>query len=297
MGTRQSEQGSLWVATARLIGRAFDVLAHLDQITIGAINGYAVGGGWSFALAFDFAIAVEGAEFWVPEVDLEVPYRGAPASVLAARLGPWRAKEAILMCRHYRAEELLAMGALNRVVKPDGLMPAGRKYFVNETQRYGQIRVLTSGCQRMRKPLRDNAFRCFRILADTSGAVLKTGGATGPLPPPCLDLLGAYGDLHNPRIGLSAHLLPTFFTYFQNILSPSRLLDLRAEYGAKLRQNFAAGCVKRSRGFESPLSARAGGSSILWVIARVVRSAGWRPSAIALTILGARNASCITRRT
>jgi enoyl-CoA hydratase/carnithine racemase len=111
----------------RLIGRAFDVLAHLDQITIGAINGYAVGGGWSFVLAFDFAIAVEGAEFWVPEVDLDVPYRGAPAAVLAARLGPWRAKDAILLCRHYKAEELLTMGALNRVVKRDELMPAARE--------------------------------------------------------------------------------------------------------------------------------------------------------------------------
>ncbi len=121
---RMGEFGKRW---PRLIGRAFDVLAHLDQITIGAINGYAVGGGWSFALAFDFAIAVEGAEFWVPEVDLDVPYRGAPASVLAAMLGPWRAKEAILMCRHYKAEELLAMGALNRVVKPDALMPAAQE--------------------------------------------------------------------------------------------------------------------------------------------------------------------------
>jgi enoyl-CoA hydratase/carnithine racemase len=121
---RIGEFGKRW---PRLIGRAFDVLAHLDQITIGAINGYAVGGGWSFALAFDFAIAVEGAEFWVPEVDLDVPYRGAPASVLAAGLGPWRAKEAILLCRHYKAEELLAMGALNRVVKPDALMPAARE--------------------------------------------------------------------------------------------------------------------------------------------------------------------------
>jgi enoyl-CoA hydratase len=120
---RMGEFGKRW---PRLIGRAFDVLAHLDQITIGAINGYAVGGGWSFALAFDFAIAVAGAEFWVPEVDLGVPYRGAPASVLAARLGPWRAKEAIMMCRHYKAEELLAMGALNRVVEPDALMPAAR---------------------------------------------------------------------------------------------------------------------------------------------------------------------------
>ena len=75
-------------------------------------------------LAFDFAISVEGAEFWVPEVDLDVPFRGAPANVLAAALGPWRAKEAILMCRHYRAEELLAMGVLNRVVKTEDLMPA-----------------------------------------------------------------------------------------------------------------------------------------------------------------------------
>jgi 2-(1,2-epoxy-1,2-dihydrophenyl)acetyl-CoA isomerase len=111
----------------RLIGRAFDVLAHLDQVTIGAINGAAVGGGWSFALGFDFAIAVEGAEFWVPEVDLEVPFRGAPAAVLAARLGPWRAKEAILACRHYKADELLAMGVLNRVVKADQLMTAVRE--------------------------------------------------------------------------------------------------------------------------------------------------------------------------
>ncbi len=111
----------------RLIGRAFDVLANLDQVTIGAINGAAVGGGWSFALAFDFTIAVEGAEFWVPEVDLDVPFRGAPAAVLAASLGPWRAKEAILACRHYKADELLAMGVLNRVVKSDQLMTAARE--------------------------------------------------------------------------------------------------------------------------------------------------------------------------
>lgn len=111
----------------RLIGRAFDVLAHLDQITIGAINGAAVGGGWSFALAFDFTIAVEGAEFWVPEVDLNVPFRGAPAAVLAATLGPWRAKEAILACRHYKADELLTMGVLNRVVKSDQLMTTARE--------------------------------------------------------------------------------------------------------------------------------------------------------------------------
>lgn len=111
----------------RLIGRAFDVITHMDAVTIGAINGYAVGGGWSIALAFDFCLAVEGAEFWVPEVDMEVPYRGGPAIALTARMGPWRAKEAILMCKHYRAEELLALGLLNRVVGPDQLMPAANE--------------------------------------------------------------------------------------------------------------------------------------------------------------------------
>lgn len=111
----------------RLIGRAFEVLARMDALTIGAINGYAVGGGWSIALAFDFAIAVAGAEFWVPEVDLDVPYRGAPAKMIAARVGPWLAKEIIIGCRHFRAEELLAMGLLNRVVAPAELMPAARE--------------------------------------------------------------------------------------------------------------------------------------------------------------------------
>ena len=110
----------------RLIGRAFEAITHLDALTIGAVNGYAVGGGWSLALAFDFCLVAEGAEFWVPEVDMGVPYRGAPAQLMAARMGPWRAREAILECRHYRAEELLAMGLINRIVKREDLMPEAR---------------------------------------------------------------------------------------------------------------------------------------------------------------------------
>jgi len=110
----------------RLIGRVFEAITHLDALTIGAINGYAIGGGWSIALAFDFCIVVEGAEFWVPEVDMGVPYRGAPAQLMAARMGPWRAREAILECRHYRAEELAAMGLVNRVVKGEELMSEAR---------------------------------------------------------------------------------------------------------------------------------------------------------------------------
>ena len=111
----------------RIIGRIFDTILRLDCMTVAAVNGYAVGGGWALAAAFDFVVASETAEFWVPEVDLGVPYAGGPAQVMAARMGPWRAKEAMILCRHYSADELYAMGMVNQVVKPAELMPAARQ--------------------------------------------------------------------------------------------------------------------------------------------------------------------------
>ncbi len=108
----------------RVIGRIFDTILRLDCMTIGAVNGFAVGGGWALAAAMDFIVAAETAEFWVPEVELGVPFRGGPAEVLAKRLGPWRAKEAMILCRHYKARELFNMGLVNEVTPPEELMGA-----------------------------------------------------------------------------------------------------------------------------------------------------------------------------
>lgn len=110
----------------RFIGRIFDVLANLDLMTIGAINGYAVGGGWAFALALDYCLAVPEAEFWVPEVDIGVPFRGLPAIRLAHQLGPWLAKEAMVLCRRFSAAELERLGVVNRVVPASSLMAEAR---------------------------------------------------------------------------------------------------------------------------------------------------------------------------
>ena len=113
-------------ANPRVIGRIFDLLAHLDVMTVGAINGHAIGGGWSFALAVDYCLAVPGARFWVPEVDLGVPFRGLSSFALAARMGPWLAKEAAILCRQFTAEELCELRVINRVVPAEELMPAAR---------------------------------------------------------------------------------------------------------------------------------------------------------------------------
>ncbi|HKV55368.1 MAG TPA: enoyl-CoA hydratase/isomerase family protein [Candidatus Binataceae bacterium] len=105
----------------RLVGRVLEVLVNMEPVTIAAINGYAVGGGWALALGCDLKIAVEGAQFWFPEVDLGVPLSADSTALLAAHVGPTRAKEIIMTCRHYTAEELLPMGLLNRIVKRDEL--------------------------------------------------------------------------------------------------------------------------------------------------------------------------------
>jgi enoyl-CoA hydratase/carnithine racemase len=112
---------------ARAVGRTFDQITRLDCMTIAAVNGYAVGGGWALATACDFIVAAEHAEFWVPEVELGSAFTGGPALVMAARLGPWRAKEAMILCRHFTARNLYELGMVNRVVKDGELMPAVRE--------------------------------------------------------------------------------------------------------------------------------------------------------------------------
>ena len=108
----------------RLVGRILQILVHLEPITIAAINGYAVGGGWALVLGCDFRIAVEGAQFWFPEVDLGVPLSPDTTALLTAHVGPSLAKEIIITCRRYKAEELLPLGLLNQIVKKEALLPA-----------------------------------------------------------------------------------------------------------------------------------------------------------------------------
>jgi enoyl-CoA hydratase len=108
----------------RLVGRILQILVHLEPITIAAVNGYAVGGGWALVLGCDFRIAVEGAQFWFPEVDLGVPLSPDTTALLTAHVGPSLAKEIIITCRRYKAEELLPLGLLNQIVKKEALLPA-----------------------------------------------------------------------------------------------------------------------------------------------------------------------------
>ena len=110
----------------RIIGRTFDAMVHMDVVSIAAVNGYAVGGGWSIATGFDHVIAVEGAQFWLPEVEIGKPFRGLANINLTQRLGPALAKEAMILCRRFSAEELHACRVINQVCPADDLMAEAR---------------------------------------------------------------------------------------------------------------------------------------------------------------------------
>jgi enoyl-CoA hydratase/carnithine racemase len=103
-------------ARNRVLQRAFDALATAPQVTIAAVNGYALGGGCELALAADLRFAGRSAVFGLPEVTLGIMPGSGGTQRLPRVVGPARAKELILSGRRVRADEALAIGLVNRVV-------------------------------------------------------------------------------------------------------------------------------------------------------------------------------------
>ena len=111
----------------RLFERATALLEALEQPTIAAIPGPAVGGGWGLALACDFRVASTKARFWIPEVDLGVNLGVGTTARLIRLAGPAIAKELILLCNRISAEDALALHLVTAVVAPEELEARSRE--------------------------------------------------------------------------------------------------------------------------------------------------------------------------
>ncbi len=119
---RQSDTERLW--SAKMGWRMMEEWERLDQITIAAVNGFAVGGGLSLAMACDFRIAAAGARIFIPEVRLGLPYMWGSITRLINLVGMARAKELVMTCDEVSAEQALALGLVNQVVPAEGLQAA-----------------------------------------------------------------------------------------------------------------------------------------------------------------------------
>lgn len=88
----------------------------LPKPVIGAVNGWALGGGCELALACDLLIASEKAQFALPEVGLGIHPGFGGTQRLPRAIGPMRAKEWIFTGERFKAEAAHEIGLVNKVV-------------------------------------------------------------------------------------------------------------------------------------------------------------------------------------
>lgn len=103
------------------IQRATRTMVFGGKPVVGAINGWAVGGGFEWAINSDFPIWAESAIGFFPEVSLNLFVTGAVTSLLPALVGLNKAREMLFLGNRYEAAELEEIGVAWRVVSDDRL--------------------------------------------------------------------------------------------------------------------------------------------------------------------------------
>lgn len=90
--------------------RMIELWETLPMPTIASVEGGAVGGGFSLALACDWRVFAEESFAMVPEVKLGLNYGWGTLPRLTALAGPARAKWMSILCRRHTAVELERWG-------------------------------------------------------------------------------------------------------------------------------------------------------------------------------------------
>jgi naphthoate synthase len=120
-GDQQVRGDTGYVAGGATVGR-FHVtdlqvqMRRMPKPIVAMVAGYAIGGGHVLHVVCDLTIAADNARFGQTGPRVGSFDGGFGASLLAAQVGPKKAKEIWFLCRQYDAEQALAMGLVNTVV-------------------------------------------------------------------------------------------------------------------------------------------------------------------------------------
>ncbi len=106
------------------LGDALDLLEAMPKVTIAAINGYALGGGFELALAADLRYLAEDGKVGQPEIRLGVIPGAGGTQRLTHLVGPGRARDLVYTGRQVAAEEALRLGLVERVMPSEDLLAA-----------------------------------------------------------------------------------------------------------------------------------------------------------------------------
>ena len=111
----------------RIGERCISALMQMDQITIAAWGGAAMGGGACIATALDFRVGADNCFMQYPEIDLGVNLMWLGLPLLVRLVGAARAKRLVIGGERIQADTLLAWGVLDEQVPPNCLLEAARE--------------------------------------------------------------------------------------------------------------------------------------------------------------------------
>ena len=111
----------------KAIQRATVAITFGAKPVVGAINGWAVGGGFEWAINCDFPIWADSARAFFPEVSLNLFVTGGVTSLLPALVGLNTAREMLFLGERYDAATLHRLGVAWRVVPDDQLIESAEQ--------------------------------------------------------------------------------------------------------------------------------------------------------------------------
>ena len=130
-GADIAEMVNFSAAEARAFGMKASVpffkLMNMRQVTIAAVNGFALGGGCEISMSCDIRICSENAIFGQPETGLGITPGFGGTQRLARIVGPGMAKQMIYTARNIKADEAYRIGLVNAVYPQEELMDAAKK--------------------------------------------------------------------------------------------------------------------------------------------------------------------------
>lgn len=100
-----------------------DLINACDKPIIGAVNGFAITGGFELALNCDFLIACQSAAFADTHAKVGIQPGWGMTQLLQQAVGQRMAKQMSLTCQFISAEQALQFGLVNEVVPDEELMP------------------------------------------------------------------------------------------------------------------------------------------------------------------------------
>ncbi len=97
--------------------RTSAALEALDQITIAAVHGFAVGGAAVLVSCCDFRVAGPSTWFSIPEVELGIPLSWNALPRLARAVGHQRALELTVLCERFSGQQAFDYGLVSHLAE------------------------------------------------------------------------------------------------------------------------------------------------------------------------------------